>query len=98
MKIAPRSLRWRLQAWYGVLLLIVHCAFGLAAFQLEKAERHSVDNDLHRRLSALVSALRAGPRGPPPAGPRQSLGPNFKFPPDIEALFTKDTRCYYVVW
>jgi heavy metal sensor kinase len=97
MKIAPRSLRWRLQAWYGVLLLIVLCAFGLAAFQLEKAESHSVDDDLHRRLSALVSALRAGPRGPA-EGPRQPLGPNFKFPPEVEALFTEDTRCYYVVW
>jgi two-component system OmpR family sensor kinase len=97
MKIAPRSLRWRLQAWYGVLLFIVLCAFGLAAFQLEKAERHSVDADLHRRLSALVSALRAGGRGPGDA-PRQPPAPNFTFAPDIEALFTKETGCYYVVW
>jgi heavy metal sensor kinase len=97
MKIAPRSLRWRLQAWYGLLLLIVLCAFGLAAFQLEKAERHSVDDDLHRRLSALVNALRAGGRGPAD-GPRQPPGPNLNFRPEVEALFTEDTGCYYAVW
>lgn len=94
MKFAPRSLRWRLQAWYGLLLLIVLCAFGLAAFQLEKANLQTVDADLHRRLSALVNALRSGPRG----GPRPQPGPILKFPPEIEALFTEDSRFYYAVW
>ena len=54
MKFAPRSLRWRLQAWYGLLLLMVLCAFGLTAFELLKAERQ-----LGGRRPASP-ALRAG--------------------------------------
>src|SRR3954451_16118277 len=99
MRIGPRSLRWRLQAWYGVLLLIVLCAFGFTAFHLEKTERlHRVDTDLQRRLSALVNALRGGQGRASPEGTRQPPPPNLKFSPEVEALFAEDTSCYYVVW
>lgn len=99
MKLAPQSLRWRLQAWYGLLLLIVLCAFGFTALHLEKAERlRSLDSDLQRRLSALVNALRATPGRPPEDRPRQPPPPNVSFTPEVRALFGPDTGYYYVIW
>ena len=59
----PHTLRWRLQAWQGLLLIIVLCAFGFTAHHLEKVERlRNVDNDLQHRLAMVVSELRAGPQ------------------------------------
>src|SRR4051812_1620268 len=99
MKIAPQSLRWRLQVWHGLLLFIVICAFGFAAYHLEKIDtKREVDNDLQHRLSTLVNALRAPRERPPEGDPRQPPGPNLKFTPEVEALFGPDTGCYFAVW
>jgi heavy metal sensor kinase len=63
MKIFPQSLRWRLQIWYGLLLLMVLCAFGFTAHHLEKVERlRNVDNDLQQHLAMVVNELRASPQ------------------------------------
>lgn len=99
MKLAPQSLRWRLQAWYGLLLLVVLIAFGSTALHLEKTERlRGVDSDLQRRLSALVNALRAPQERPPGDRPRQPPGPNVSFPPEVRALFGPETGYYYAIW
>jgi two-component system, OmpR family, sensor kinase len=106
MKLAPHSLRWRLQIWYGLLLVIVLCAFGFTAHHLERVERlRNVDNELQHRLSSVVSALRAGPprrTGPPPprtAQPGIPPGsPNLALTPEVAALFGGDSPYYFAVW
>jgi len=86
-----KSIRFRLQLWYGAILLVVLSGFGFTAYQLERArEFRNLDAELHRRVSALTSALRPPPRdrgpgerplGPPPLdegrpdGPRDRSGP-----------------------
>src|SRR5687767_3866769 len=106
MRIAPQSLRWRLQVWHGLLLLIVICAFGFTAYHLEKTDRRrAVDSDLQHRLSKVVNALRV-PRERPPDGdprssggdPRQPRGPNLRFTPEVAALFGPETGFYYAIW
>ncbi len=114
MKLVPDSLRWRLQIWYGLLLVLVLCAFGFTAHHLEKVERlHNVDSDLQHRLALVVSELRADPQhpeprgrgtvprpGPPPRPPEQGErpGPNLAFAPEVAALFGAGSSFYYVVW
>jgi two-component system, OmpR family, sensor kinase len=72
------SIRWRLQLWYGVILVAVLAGFGTTAYQLERNRRlRSIDEELQQRMSALTRALQlnapqqGGPDGfqdhqPPP--------------------------------
>jgi two-component system, OmpR family, sensor kinase len=70
-----KSIRWRLQLWYGLLLLAVLSGFGLTAYEVERGKQfRRTDDELRRRVVELGNALRAnGPprdRGrPPPGGP-----------------------------
>ncbi len=54
-----QSIKWRLQLWYGIILVVVLAGFGGMAYQLEhdKVFRHA-DNELQRRLNVLVQAVR----------------------------------------
>ncbi len=68
-----KSIRWRIQAWHGVLLLAVVSGFCITAYRLESAnlQRH-LDQELQSRLGALTVALEGGGAGgrrgerPPP--------------------------------
>ena len=85
------SIKWRLQLWYGLILVMVLLSFGITAYQLER-NRHDrlVDDELHRRVAVLGKALhRPPPRaqavnrpfsGGPPRGP-EFRGPSFDGPP-----------------
>lgn len=83
-----KSIKWRLQLWYGLILVVVLAGFGFTAYQLErdKVFRH-VDNELQRRMNVLVQTVRRtvrpGPPQRPPLRPR-----DFGMPPrpleDIE--------------
>jgi heavy metal sensor kinase len=68
---APRSIRWRLQLWYGVLFAVVLAGLGLAAREVvEKEMAIRTDKETYRLAFALNGATR-GPRPPPPGnGPR----------------------------
>lgn len=58
------SIRWRLQIWYGLILVLVLVGFGFSAHQLERGRIfRRVDDELHRRLNMLVNAARQPPRG-----------------------------------
>ena len=60
-----KSIKWRLQIWYGVILLLVLAGFGMTAYQLERGRQvRRLDDELHRRFTALAANLRR----PPPRG------------------------------
>ena len=59
-----KSIRWRLQAWYGLMLWLVLVAFGFTAFLLVRENRlHRIDQELEQRLSALMEVIRPAPVG-----------------------------------
>jgi heavy metal sensor kinase len=66
-----KSIRWRLQVWYGVILITVLAGFGATAYRFERARvLQNVDEELQLRVTALMHGLRdgGGPRGGPPDG------------------------------
>jgi two-component system, OmpR family, sensor kinase len=73
------SIKWRLQIWYGLILVFVLAGFGFTAYQLERGRMLGrVDDGLHRRLGILADALRR----PPPRGPDIGRPPLDRLPPD----------------
>ena len=73
----PKSIKWRVQLWYGLILLAVLAGFGVLAFQQERGRLFQrIDGELQRRVSAIAGALR------PPAALRNAAGqPPFPQPP-----------------
>jgi heavy metal sensor kinase len=91
----PRSIRWRLQLWYGALLVAVLGGFGFTAFHLERARQfRRIDEGLHARLSALVDALRAGPE----RGPEKKPFTEVRLTPAQAALFGGTDGYYFAIW
>jgi len=75
------SIRWRLQAWHGLLLVGVLGGFGWTAWRLERATRlERVDQDLEQHLSVIAGALPR-PRGGPPEDRGGPGRPPFDRPP-----------------
>jgi len=65
------SIRWRLQMWYGLILVVVLAGFGFTAFQMERGRLFNrIDDEFHRRVNELGNFLR---RPPPGRGPRGSF-------------------------
>jgi signal transduction histidine kinase len=63
------SIKWRLQLWYGLILVVVLAGFGFTAYQLERGRLFGrIDNELHRRAEILAGALRRPPPHPPEGG------------------------------
>lgn len=64
------SIRWRLQIWHGLILVLVLAGFGITAWELVRAnELRRIDADLSERRSAILASLRrAREDGPPPRG------------------------------
>jgi two-component system, OmpR family, sensor kinase len=71
------SIRWRLQLWYGVILVVLLTGFGATAFQLMRGSTYRrVDDELQRRVGELSQLFRQpfpfrgrglqGPQGPRP--------------------------------
>ena len=60
-----KSIKWRLQIWYGLILVVMLAGFGFTAYQLERGRVFGrIDDELHRRVGVLANALRR----PPPRG------------------------------
>lgn len=83
------SIRWRLQIWYGLILVAVLAGFGATAYQLERGRVYrQVDDELQRRVGALGGLLRQPPRnrGPEgrPGGGRPFDGPQMEEQPSPE--------------
>lgn len=86
------SIGWRLQLWYGLLLVATLSGFGFTAYQLESGRQmRLIDEDLRRRLPALVESQR-----PVPAN--RALR-EFNLLARHAALFDDSReKYYYVVW
>ena len=65
-----KSIKWRLQLWYGLILVVVLAGFGGTAYQLERNRQfRRIDDELHHRIGVLGNALhRPPPRGPDEGG------------------------------
>lgn len=73
----PKSIKWRLQLWYGLILVVVLAGFGFTAYQLEYGRQmRRIDGELHRRIGILANALHR----PPPRGRNENKQP-FDRPP-----------------
>lgn len=89
----PRSIRWKLQLWYGGLLLLLLSGFGFTAYQLESARQlRLIDEQLQQRLPILVDSQR------PMADDREKR--QFRLAPKNALLFDQagNGAFYYVVW
>jgi heavy metal sensor kinase len=72
-----KSIKWRLQIWYGLILVAVLTGFGLTAYHLESNRQfRRIDDELHRRFGFLVNALHR-----PPPRELEGDGPPFDRPP-----------------
>ena len=88
-----RSIRWRLQIWHGVLLVLVLSGFGITAWRLENARQtRRIDEELLRLLPVLVKSQH-------PVWGEHELRELTVAPHDA-ALFDRpgDGSFYYVVW
>lgn len=76
-KMIFKSIKWRLQIWYGLILVVVLAGFGFTAYQLERGRQlRRIDDELQRRGVVLASALR-----PPPPRPEAGEPPFHRPPP-----------------
>ena len=65
-----KSIRWRLQIWYGMILVLVLAGFGFTAYQLEGGRQlRRTDEELRLRVGELMRVLRSN-------GPRDSERPS----------------------
>jgi heavy metal sensor kinase len=73
-----KSIKWRLQIYYGLILVGVLMALGFSAYELERNRQfHHLDDELQRRVNILADALHPPPQRPGPDGE----GPPFDRPP-----------------
>ncbi len=69
------SIKWRLQLWYGLILVGVLLGFGITAYQLESGRQmRRLDGELHLRFGMIANALHESM--PPPNRPRFGNPPN----------------------
>ena len=69
--IFRKSIRWRIQAWHGLLLVAMTTAFCVTTWRLERANAYGrFDDELKRNLGVLMASLQQkGPRGGPDGDP-----------------------------
>jgi two-component system, OmpR family, sensor kinase len=74
-----KSIKWRLQIWYGLILVFVLAGFGFTAYQLEWGRQmRRIDDELQRRIDVIAATFRP----PPPRGPGFRGQPFGSSPPD----------------
>jgi len=80
-----KSLRWRLQAWHALMLLLVVAGFATVLyFQIRKSQYDAIDGDLVAAARGLEGALRVVPpmileRGPLAVPRPDEMPPDFHF-------------------
>jgi heavy metal sensor kinase len=93
-----KSIKWRLQIWYGLILVVVLAGFGFTSYQLERNRqfRH-LDDELHQRIGILANNLHRPP-------PRQGNGddlfgnrpPQDQFPDDGPPQFQRRPPVFHL--
>ncbi len=74
------SIRWRLQAWHGVILAAVLTGFGVAAYKVaHDNQMRSIDQDLGQQLDGLFRPRPPEGRPPEDRPPRGDRGRPFPF-------------------
>jgi len=92
------SVRWRLQLWHGLLLVLALGGFGLTAWRLQCANQLGrVDHELEQRMGIIEGTMRsrnapASADVPPPDKPRLSSREQNLFDG------TPGQSFYYIVW
>jgi hypothetical protein len=88
-----KSIKWRLQIWYGLIPVFVLAGFGFAAYRLEvNLLLQRLEDEANRRFDILARALHPPPPHPPAAQPPFGGRPPNKFAPrsqpglDVRAL------------
>lgn len=70
-----KSIRWRLQAWHGLILLLVAVGFCAPAYRLATDNQlQRIDKEMGRTERILVRALMDAVRPPPPPGSNSQPG------------------------
>jgi signal transduction histidine kinase len=85
------SIRWRLQAWHGLILVLVLAGFGLTAYHVARDNQlRRIDQELDQRIIGLFRpqpSERPRDRGPGrPPGPPPEGGRDNRFPDPAEFL------------
>jgi heavy metal sensor kinase len=95
--LAFRSIRWRLQLWYGLLTGALLTAFAVTIYDMERTRRlEQIDTELER----LATEFNLGNREPPPPGPR-GAPPRLGGPRPITEIYTREHAArgiYYALW
>ena len=90
------SIRWRIQAWHGALLVAVVTGFGFTAHRLASADRlRQIDEELQARSVQLSVAVPPGSDGEP------ARGTNRRPPPREGGSLTDQIiagGAYFIVW
>src|SRR6185436_20327939 len=69
------SIRWRLQLWHDLLLVLVLVGFGLTAWQLQRATQlRRIDEELQQRVT-VAAALTRRPFEEPGRPPFERFAP-----------------------
>lgn len=62
-----KSIQWRLQIWYGLVLVAVLASLGIIACRLQRdLQLRDVDDALQRQFSFVADLLHPSEEGPPP--------------------------------
>ena len=78
-----KSIKWRLQIWYGLILVAVLAGFGFTAYRLEGGRQmRRIDDELQRRVAVLAMALHTPPHRPDAGEPPFDHPPSGQFPDD----------------
>src|SRR5437016_3358251 len=84
------SIRWRLQAWHGLILVTVLTGFGLTAYHVARDNQlRRIDQDLEQHMMFLVrpmppgraASFQPGPLGPGSPSPGNEHNPEHAEPP-----------------
>jgi heavy metal sensor kinase len=110
----PKSIKWRLQIWYGLFLALVLMGFVGVSYQLESDRQfNNIDRELSDHIRMLMDSMQ---RPPPPRDPNEpppdDQPPGRPFRPDRQRNglhlppktfgthfdFTGSKGFYYVIW
>jgi two-component system, OmpR family, sensor kinase len=81
------SIKWRLQLWYGLILVVVLAGFGITAFELERGRlMRRIDEQLQQRAGVIANALRPSPG----QGRNREGRPPIEFEPILSGMDTDD--------